>query len=111
MVLVGTELWTCALFDKVIGVVDLKTGKVLQLLEGHNSRVIGLLSVENNVWSCSWDSEIIVYDSKAHTILTRFSKCHTDAITDMNVIVKDRVQYIWSGSASQDGSICIFKTG
>jgi len=110
MVLVGNELWTCALFDKVIGVIDLKTGKVLQLIEGNNSRIISLLAVEDNVWSCSWDSEIIVFDTKTHTILTRFSKCHTDAITDMNVIVKDRVKYVWSGSASQDGSICIFKT-
>jgi len=107
---VGTELWTCALFDKMIGVIDLKSGKVVKMIDGHNSRVIGVLCVGNNVWSCSWDSEIIVFDSKAQTIVARFAKCHTDAITDMNVIIKDRLKYIWRGCSSQDGSICIFKT-
>jgi len=110
----GDKVWTSS-SDSLICIFNAESGKLEKKLEGHMGRVFSLVSVGDYVWSCSFDKQIYLWHKQTYQCHFMVVDKHTDSIRclavvrkDPNDIKNDRNIQVWSGSASNDGSICIF---
>jgi WD40 repeat protein len=66
MAKIGDTVWTCS-SDKSIKIWS-ESGRLIKTLEGHSGRVFSLIPIgEAHVWSCSWDTTLIIWNAKVST--------------------------------------------
>jgi len=109
------KIWSCSNSDKVIGIFDAVSGKFETMVEGHDSKVTYVSRFGKYVWSASWDGTIYLWNptknakGQYYTIMI-LPDIHQDAITILYEVRKeDNKIEIWSGSLSNDATICVFK--
>eukprot|EP00761_Pharyngomonas_kirbyi_P001281 gb/GECH01001284.1/.p1 GENE.gb/GECH01001284.1/~~gb/GECH01001284.1/.p1 ORF type:complete len:577 (+),score=104.02 gb/GECH01001284.1/:1-1731(+) len=55
--------------DKKVCLWDLRTGRRVAELDGHNGAVLDVFTYQGNIWSSSWDKTIRKWDSTTHECL------------------------------------------
>lgn len=80
----------------------------LDTLSGHEGVIRSFVQVENNIWSCSKDNNIIVWNSKSGHVVKKLTG-HTGPVLCM----VSTPTHVWSGSFDKsviiwDIQVCFF---
>mmetsp|Transcript_408 Transcript_408/g.468 ORF Transcript_408/g.468 Transcript_408/m.468 type:complete len:702 (+) Transcript_408:44-2149(+) len=91
----------------LIFLIDLATLQPVKQWKSHAGIVNSLLPIKNSqVWSCSQDRKICVWDQQTHELIHTIP-AHDGRINCLHLITVDGKEHVWSGSF--DKTICIWK--
>jgi RhoGAP domain len=94
--------------DGVLSFFNAESMKYERKLEAHDGNVKNVVAWEGDLWSCSWDMAIRVWDTTSLRLKHEFIGKHSDGVSGL-VFLQDPAKEWWMWSSSFDRCIMLYK--